>query len=345
MKKVLVTLATIGLMAGTAINYSAADVTVYGRAHLSVDSLDNGTDSSLYLSSNASRLGFKGSQELGMGLTGEFQYEVSYDPTKNGLGGARTNFLALSGDFGKLVLGRLDSASKSHMDHYQMFGDQIGDAGNFLGDKGQGVDHVSNAVDRFSNMIAYQMPTTNNLSASIAYVPEEGNKDTGGIIIGGEFSNENIFVGLSNASLKKGNKLGGTDDQQTTQILGNYKVSDTLRVMAVYQTTSNLRHTNTAKLTVIGAGVSYGFNPETTFKTHYYKADATASDAKDGATMLATGVDYALSDTTTVYFAYAAVTNEDNADYTSLNWGHEKLPAISAGKDPSGISIGAVYKF
>lgn len=338
MKKVLVTLAAIGLMAGTAINYAAADVTVYGRAHLSVDSLNNGSESSTYLSSNASRLGFKGTQELSNGLTGEFQYEVSYDPTGGGLGGARTNFLALSGDFGKLVLGKLDAPMKAHMDGNQMFGDQVGDAGNFLGGSGR--------VNRYSNAIVYCLPTIQEgLKACVGLVPEEGAKNTGGVVFGADYTTGPVFVGLGYVGLKKSSTPIGTADQKTTQLLASYKVTDALRLMTVYQTTTNLGGTSTAKLAVVGVGAAYSCTPEVTVKGHYYTAGKTASDAKNGATMLAAGVDYALSKTTTVYVAYAAVTNEDNANYTPLNWGHGESPAISSGKDPSGISIGTVHKF
>ncbi|MFH1562997.1 MAG: porin [Nitrospirota bacterium] len=335
MKKVLVALVAIGLMAGVAINYAGAEVTVYGRAHLSVDSLDNGTDSSLYLSSNASRLGFKGKQELGMGITGEFQYEVSYNPTGDGVSGARTNFLALSGNFGKLAFGRLDGAMQSHINKKQMFGDQIGDARNFLGGKSR--------IGRYNNMIQYSLSPTEGFNASLGIVPEEGKENTGGILLGADYTADPLFVGLGYT--KWGTNTTGGVDQKTIQVLANYKVSDEFRLMAVYQKTSNLGNMSTAKLAVIGAGVAYSLSPETTIKAQYYKADETASNAKNGATMMAIGADYALSDTTTVYVAYAAGSNEEKATYTPLNWGHGDSPVISAGEDPSGISVGAVHKF
>ena len=53
-----------------------ADVSIYGRAHVSVDYLDDGADySETNLSSNASRLGFKGDHEINSNLTAFFQIE------------------------------------------------------------------------------------------------------------------------------------------------------------------------------------------------------------------------------------------------------------------------------
>ena len=48
---------------------AAADVKVYGRAHVSLDYLDDGADyNEVGLSSNSSRLGFKAEQELENGM-------------------------------------------------------------------------------------------------------------------------------------------------------------------------------------------------------------------------------------------------------------------------------------
>ena len=47
----------------------AAELSVYGKAHLSLESQDDGTNTGTGLSSNSSRLGFKGSADFGTGLT------------------------------------------------------------------------------------------------------------------------------------------------------------------------------------------------------------------------------------------------------------------------------------
>ena len=59
-----------------------ADVSIYGRAHVSVDFLDDGADySETNLSSNSSRLGFKGDPEINSSLSAFFQIEQQ--KTKN----------------------------------------------------------------------------------------------------------------------------------------------------------------------------------------------------------------------------------------------------------------------
>jgi predicted porin len=83
MNKKLIGIAVIAaLLPATAM----AEVTVYGRVHLSADSYSGnsgdsstGTKNGLALTSNSSRLGFKGAEELGGGLKGVFQLETSVD--------------------------------------------------------------------------------------------------------------------------------------------------------------------------------------------------------------------------------------------------------------------------
>ncbi len=60
----------------------AADVKVYGRAHVSLDYLDDGADyNEVGLSSNASRLGFeklKQKIENGMTVFGQIEQEINF---------------------------------------------------------------------------------------------------------------------------------------------------------------------------------------------------------------------------------------------------------------------------
>lgn len=55
----------------------AQNVTVYGQAHVSVDRSDDGETSNTFTASNSSRLGFKGSEDLGNGLKAVFQLGVA----------------------------------------------------------------------------------------------------------------------------------------------------------------------------------------------------------------------------------------------------------------------------
>jgi hypothetical protein len=97
----------------------------------------------------------------------------------------------------------------------------------------------------------------------------------------------------------------------------------------------------------ITAGASFKVSESGAVKAQITKtAKSSAANATDGATMMAVGYDHSLDKTTTVYVAYAKVTNEAGASFSASGWGHGGVGAPSAaGKDPSAVSVGAVYKF
>ncbi|EQD48234.1 outer membrane porin protein precursor, partial [mine drainage metagenome] len=78
----------IALAVGTALSTPAwaLDLSIYGVGDLSYDNINNGAQTSDYIHSNSSRLGFKGSHDLGNGLSVIFQYDSGVDLTGNGTG-------------------------------------------------------------------------------------------------------------------------------------------------------------------------------------------------------------------------------------------------------------------
>src|SRR5690554_196374 len=108
-----------------------AEVTIYGRAHVSVDYLDDGAKySKTNLSSNSSRLGFKGSHDISPDLKAFFQIEQQINfATGNSKGGnefaTRDTFVGLGGNFGALQVGRFDSPFKTARGPFNLFGDQV----------------------------------------------------------------------------------------------------------------------------------------------------------------------------------------------------------------------------
>ena len=97
---------------------AAADVKVYGRAHVSLDYLDDGQDyNEVGLSSNSSRLGFKAEQKLENGMTvfGQIEQEINFasgSANDDVEFATRDTFVGLKGDFGQARIGRFDSPFK-----------------------------------------------------------------------------------------------------------------------------------------------------------------------------------------------------------------------------------------
>ncbi|MBK1674297.1 hypothetical protein CKO35_13490 [Ectothiorhodospira shaposhnikovii] len=145
-KKVLVfaVAAAMGLPAA-----AMADTTLYGRMNLSMDYVDNGEESSHQLASNSSRLGVRGSEDLGGGLRGVFQIEAALqsgnpDQTFDGSNlTARNTYVGLAGGFGEVRIGKHDTPYKLSTLRLNFFADTLGD-----------VNHVTSRVGNLSAMRA-----------------------------------------------------------------------------------------------------------------------------------------------------------------------------------------------
>ncbi len=102
-----------------------ADATLYGKMHGSVDMIDSdSTDNDNWeVNSRSSRLGVKGSEDLGGGLKAIYQLELGFNlsggsqgqgSSSNGVfgGNTRNTFVGLSGDWGTGFIGRHDTPAK-----------------------------------------------------------------------------------------------------------------------------------------------------------------------------------------------------------------------------------------
>lgn len=120
MKKSALALAVAAALVGFG-SAAYADTTLYGSARVSVDWVDNnleipagsaygtvGADDSWDVANNASRLGVRGEEDLGGGLSAIYQYEFGVDVTEGGTGfnSNRPKWVGLKGsNWGSLTLG------------------------------------------------------------------------------------------------------------------------------------------------------------------------------------------------------------------------------------------------
>lgn len=160
MKKSLLALAVFGAFAGAASAQS--NVTVYGVVDIGLTSLrSDSTSTRIGLDSgiqSGSRLGFKGKEDLGGGLSAEFQLENGFNADTGSLGQGgrifgRQAFVGLSGGFGSVKFGRQYMPIFNAVDSIDPFGTGMaGDASIFLG------GNIFNNIDvRTSNAIDYSI--------------------------------------------------------------------------------------------------------------------------------------------------------------------------------------------
>lgn len=164
------------LPAGGMAATPASSVTIYGLIDTSVAyasapggriwKLDSGH-------MNGSRLGFRGSEDLGGGLRANFLLEAGINSDTGTSGqnqGAGAKFfgrgaiVGLSGGFGEIRLGRTVVAIASEA---QAVGDAFGLGG------GGNLQGIQPAPGRVNNTIWYQSPTFNGFLAKLSYSPGE----------------------------------------------------------------------------------------------------------------------------------------------------------------------------
>jgi len=192
MKKNLITLAVASTLAAAMVSAPAfadtSNVTVYGVASLSYDLTNNGNASANQVSSNQSRLGLKGSEDLGDGLSAVWQIEqqinIDNSTTNANSFATRNSFLGLSsGSMGTVLLGRHDTPYKIASRGFDVFADTIADNRSLMGGAGL-VNSLTPAVvttnsdisagasfdGRQGDVVAYISPAMGGFTGAIAYV-------------------------------------------------------------------------------------------------------------------------------------------------------------------------------
>ncbi len=188
-KKLLAFAVAAAFVAPLAAHADSGNVTIYGIMDASYDITDNGTGSAVgaaggirtsKVSSNSSRLGFKGSEDLGNGLSGVWQIEtgINADGTAAANLNSRNTFVGLSSKAaGTVILGRHDTPYKLATRSLDYFGDGLADNRNIMG--GGSSTNLSTAVlngaaasfdGRQSDVVAYISPTFSGFHAAVAYV-------------------------------------------------------------------------------------------------------------------------------------------------------------------------------
>jgi predicted porin len=174
-----------------------AQATLYGKFHTSIDKNDNDSydEDNWEVNSRASRLGVKGSEDLGGGLKAIYQLEVNVNSdgsssdgqgNNSGLTSARNTFVGLSGGFGTFLVGRHDTPAK--VAYYAAGVENLGDSildlnlGNNLSAEPSSLSPIGVFHEyRASDAIAYISPNFSGFTFAAAVIPgEDGDAPTDG---------------------------------------------------------------------------------------------------------------------------------------------------------------------
>ena len=343
MKKNLIALAVAGALAVPAA--AMAEATIYGKLHMSVDMYDNGGNGpdeagGVAVSSNSSRFGFKGSEDLGNGLSAIWQAEsqINMDDGDGDLTN-RNTYVGLKGGFGTLMAGHHDSPVKTIGRKVDLFGDQVGDSRSIIRGRVGGADYDQ----RNSNMIMYVTPAMGALQGAIQYVPDENDEDTTDettLSIAGWYNAGPLYVGLGYNETQADDNAPGYEDETVIRLVAAYQL-DALKLTALYQAAEGVGYVD-QDADAYGIGAAFNMGGGNTIKGQYYMLDADG----DEASTLAIGFDHAMSKQTSVYAAYALSDNDTGLTVTPWGGtGHDNLSAGADGEDADVFSVGVIHKF
>lgn len=333
MKKSLIALAVLGSMVGAASAQSS--VTLFGilDANLSYGKSSGQTLKSVGTDGiNSSRLGFRGTEDLGGGLKAGFWLESAVNPD-NGTSNAsrfwhRRSSVSLMGEFGEVRLGRYLTNNFTAFADFDAFGTNgKGDVNKLHSVLGSGA--LTNV--RADNIVGYFLPSMGGLYGSVEVSAGEGtngNKATGARL-GYAAGPLNVTgaVSTTKAPLSnfKRNTFAGSYDLGVVRLMGAYTQN---KYMSRKQTLIN-----------VGATMPLGSG---SLRASYTSIDAnTSAETVTGdAKQFAVGYVHDLSKRTALYTTYSRISNEGRANFAVAG-----SPTVAAGKDSSGFEVGVRHSF
>ncbi|GKS85666.1 porin [Acidovorax sp. SUPP1855] len=164
-------LAASGLFLSAAPPAWAQDLQAYGQVRLSINHVKTGNAGSVTEErDNASRLGFRGKEDLGDGMAALFGVEMGLDADTGAATtpAYRNSYVAVRGSAGTVALGRLDSANPTGSPLYSQVTRITSFAANDAGATAIGTS-ILNARNRTSNAVGYQSPTWGGVNVRARY--------------------------------------------------------------------------------------------------------------------------------------------------------------------------------
>jgi predicted porin len=182
---------TVAALVALMSAHASADVTLYGKANVSLQWLDTPEQSETELKSNASRIGVKGSTDIGSGLTAIYQFE--YGTRLDGSDGEtftqRNIYVGVKSKAGTLMAGKFDTPTKKAQGKIDLFDNLVGD-----------LKSVLPGEHRVSNVVQYVTPSAMGpFTGKVAYVLDEDGSNGGddGVSASAAYSANGLYAAVA----------------------------------------------------------------------------------------------------------------------------------------------------
>jgi predicted porin len=319
---------------------SAADTAVqlYGIVDLAMaredaDSPGVASRTAMHAGRDSSRFGFRGTEDLGGGLTAMFNVEGGFDAS-TGVGDSalfgRRAVVGLQGEFGELTVGReytpLDNVSGASTTMGQGF------YGSNLNAFSQG-----GMTRRISNSLNYKTNATNGFRFSAALGLGESTTASSNdyLGLGAEYRNGPLFVAIAAGQTER-----AVGDDKEYIVGAAYKIG-VAEVKGNYLRHDRASDNNTFSQVNLGVAFPVGAAGNLLFSVQ--QSEFNNGGEGRGAAVAYT---YTLSKRTFVYGSFGYLSNDDRANFALASAGSSITPPATAlGADPRGLAIGLRHAF
>ncbi len=378
MQKKIIALAIAAAFSAPAFA-DTSNVTVYGLLNADFESVTSSNVNTAAapfsntlnrVVSNASRVGIKGTEDLGDGLKGIYQLEAQFNVDGTGGtgfgGGTRNSNVGLTGGFGTAFLGNWDTPYKVTHNKIELFDNTtFASALNVLGRTSA---TNGNFNTRLANSVQYWTPVLSGFQGKLAYGTDNlksvnaagTGTNTSRVSLSATYENDMFYAAYGFEAVKDlalGTSTAATpvktagDKSDGSRLVGAYKFDNGLVGLTYEKLSGSVAATgvSTSRSAWELAGkYTMGAN---NFGLTYVSAGNLGGVVNTGAKQLSLRYGYTLSKRTEVFGMYSALTNDSGAMY-NLSAGNAVTAAGAApaalngvGSKLSGFGAGLVHTF
>lgn len=333
--------------------WAQTNVTIYGvvdtfftNIHATgVPSVTRMDSSGLY----ASRIGFKGSEDLGNGLKANFVLENGFNSEDGSQADSnrlfnRQSWVGLSGDLGEIRLGRQNTPQFYMNGKFDAFGGTTQASGwnNFFG----ATLRVDNAIGIFSpDMNGFKVQGLFARGAIAGATPLPQVSGNNNMHLAAEYEKGPVYVGINYEEISN---TALVYKVKRTALGASYRLSDQWKVFAAAD--REIASDNSIDSNLYSVSALYGFTPTSSLAFGYASIrDHVSGKGHGSATEPSILYRYMLSKRTTLYSGYSYLKQQDNRNSFVLGGAAVVQSAARVASVPggtiSGVQIGIVHFF
>ena len=313
---------------GSSAALAQSSVTLYGRVNTTIEQQKFGNEKVTSMENNASRFGFRGTEDLGGGLKAGFVLESGFnsdDGSGNGDRGidfARQSELNLSGNFGMLRLGNFFAESYyATADYVSMHNHDTGTSADAL---------YAYVMPTNANKIAYRTPDFGGFTAEAAIAMHEqvrGGKNA--VDLAANYNLGGLALGAGYSKHEKTNQFGLRAVYSTGPfVIGGYYQRD----KNAFDSLTTLVESGKRDTFRIAGAYMMGASE---FHLNLGRAGKYKNVPDSSAMQYTLAYNYNMSKRTKLYTYYTKVDNKIGADYATG----------VAGEDFNSFAIGVRHNF